>query len=55
MNRGFSSPILYWLAVVLVIAWLVGYLGFNVGNLIHILLVIAIVALLLRIIGGSRV
>ncbi|HHT02807.1 MAG TPA: lmo0937 family membrane protein [Bacteroidales bacterium] len=45
--------ILYILAVILVIAWLVGFFAFHLGNLIHILLVIAIVAVLLRLIRGS--
>ncbi|MDD2192029.1 MAG: lmo0937 family membrane protein [Bacteroidales bacterium] len=41
------------LAVILVIAWLVGLFAFQLGNLIHILLVIAIIAVLLRLIRGS--
>jgi hypothetical protein len=39
--------ILYLIAVVLVIAWLFGFLGHYGGNLIHILLVIAVISLLL--------
>lgn len=46
--------LLYLVAVVLVIAWLVGYLGYNSGGLIHILLVIAIIVVLLRVIQGRR-
>jgi predicted ferric reductase len=46
--------LLYLVAVVLVIAWLVGYLGYNAGGLIHILLVIAIIVILLRVIQGRR-
>ncbi|MEQ6121820.1 lmo0937 family membrane protein [Reichenbachiella sp. MALMAid0571] len=44
--------ILYILAVVLVIFWLVGFLGYSAGGLIHILLVIALLAIILRIIRG---
>lgn len=44
--------LLYIIAVILVIAWLVGMLGYNQGGIIHILLVIAIVAVLLRVIRG---
>jgi len=44
--------LLYVIAVILVIAWLVGMLGYNQGGLIHILLVIAIIAVLLRVIRG---
>ena len=47
--------ILYIIAVILVIAWLIGFLGYNAGGLIHILLVIAIIAVLLRLISGRRV
>lgn len=46
--------ILYVIAVILVIAWLIGFLGFAAGGLIHVLLVIAIIAVLLNVIGGGR-
>lgn len=45
--------LLYIIAVILIIAWLIGYLGFHLTGLIHILLVIAIVAFLLRLIRGN--
>jgi hypothetical protein len=45
--------LLYIIAVILVIGWLIGFLGFHVGGIIHILLVIAIIAVLLRIIRGA--
>lgn len=46
---------LYTIAVVLVILWLLGFLGHVGGGLIHLLLVIAAVAVLLRVISGRRV
>lgn len=46
--------LLYIIAVILVIAWLIGWAGFNAGGIIHILLVIAIIAVILRIIQGKR-
>ncbi|MBK6619563.1 MAG: lmo0937 family membrane protein [Saprospirales bacterium] len=46
--------LLYIVAVILIIAWLVGFLGYGAGNLIHVLLVIAIVVILLRVIQGRR-
>jgi hypothetical protein len=46
--------LLYIIAVILIIAWAIGYLGYNAGGLLHILLVIAVVAVLLRLIRGSR-
>lgn len=41
---------LYLIAVILVIAWAIGFLGFHVGSIIHILLIIAIIAVLLKVI-----
>ena len=46
--------ILYILAVLLVIGWLIGFVGYGLGGLIHILLVIAVIAVLLNIIQGRR-
>ena len=47
---------LYTLAVILLIAWLLGFVGiYTVGSFIHVLLVIAIVLFLVRLISGRRV
>jgi hypothetical protein len=44
-----------WLAVLLVIAWLLGWGVFHVaGGLIHLLLVIAVVVFLINFISGRR-
>ena len=46
---------LYTIAVVLLILWLLGLVtSYTVGGFIHVLLVIAIVVILLRVIGGRR-
>lgn len=45
--------LLYTIAVILLIFWAIGFLGFNAGGLIHILLVIALIAVILRIIRGK--
>lgn len=46
---------LYTIAVVLIILWLLGLVtSYTMGGFIHILLVIAIVVVLLRIIRGQR-
>ena len=37
---------------ILIIGWLLGFFAFHVGNLIHVLLVIAIIVVLVRIIQG---
>jgi hypothetical protein len=47
--------LLYIIAVILIIGWLVGFVGFHAGGLIHVLLVIAIIAIILRLIRGDRV
>jgi hypothetical protein len=46
---------LYTIAVVLLILWLLGLVSsYTMGGFIHILLVIAIVVILLRIIRGQK-
>jgi hypothetical protein len=47
--------LLYVIAVILIIAWAIGFLGYSAGGLIHILLVIAVIAIVLRLIRGSGV
>ncbi|CAA9219524.1 MAG: hypothetical protein AVDCRST_MAG56-671 [uncultured Cytophagales bacterium] len=49
--------ILTWVAVILIVLWLVGYVGFGeaVGSFIHILLVLAVIAILIRLFSGRRV
>jgi hypothetical protein len=49
------SSLLYIIAVILVLAWAIGFIGYGAGAIIHILLVIAIIAVLLNIIQGRRV
>jgi Family of unknown function (DUF5670) len=46
--------ILYIIAVILLIGWAIGLFGFQAGGFIHVLLVIAIVAALVRVIQGRR-
>jgi hypothetical protein len=46
--------LLYFIAVILLIAWAIGYFAFSVGSVIHILLVIALVAVILRVIQGKK-
>ncbi len=49
------NNLLYIVAVILIIGWLVGFIGYNAGGLIHLLLVIAVIAILLRVIQGRKV
>ena len=48
------SYLLYIVAIILVIGWAVGYFAFSAGHVIHILLVIALVALIFQVIRGRR-
>ena len=48
------NNLLYIIAVILVIAWIIGVVGYSAGWLIHILLVLAIISLLLRLIRGKE-
>lgn len=50
------SNLLYLIAVILIIIWIFGaFVSPFGGNLIHILLVIAIIAVLLRVIRGGTI
>ena len=42
--------ILYVVAVILVIGWAIGFLGYHAGGIIHVLLVIAIISIILGVI-----
>ncbi|WP_338644881.1 lmo0937 family membrane protein [Flavobacterium sp. KS-LB2] len=46
------SNLLYTIAVILVIFWAIGFFAFSVGSIIHVLLVIAVIAILFRLIQG---
>ncbi len=49
------GSLLYTIAVILVIIWAISFFGgFYTGGIIHILLVIAIIAVLFRVISGRR-
>ena len=46
---------LYTLAVILLIAWLLGIVGiYTIGNFVHALLVVAVVLVLIGIMSGRR-
>lgn len=49
------SDLLYVLAVILIIGWILGAFVFSVGGIIHILLVVAVIAILFRLIRGRSV
>jgi hypothetical protein len=48
--------ILYIIAVILIVGWLLGMFAFHVtGGLIHALLVIAVIMIIINVVGGRRV
>lgn len=47
--------LLYLVAVILIIAWAIGFFAYSTGGILHILLVIALIAVILRVIQGRRV
>lgn len=53
-SAGKFIDMLYTIAVILIILWLLGFVTGAVGGLIHILLVLAIVAVLFRVIAGRK-
>jgi len=48
------NSILYIIAVILVIGWIFGFFFYSAGGIIHVLLVIAVIAVLFNIISGRR-
>ena len=55
LNHIIMNNLLYVFAVLLVIFWALGFFVYNAGNIINILLVIAVIAILLRIISGKSI
>ena len=49
------SNLLYTVAVILIIFWAIGFFAFSLGSIIHVLLVIAVIAILLRLIQGRGI
>jgi len=49
------GSLLYIIAVILIVAWAIGFFAYSAGGIIHILLVIAIIAVIFRIIQGRKI
>ena len=47
--------LLYTIAVIMIILWALGFFVYSTGGLIHILLVIAVIAIVLRLIKGKNI
>lgn len=48
------NNVLYFIAAILFFCWAVGYIGFQSGVFIHLLLVLGFIALILRLIMGKK-
>jgi hypothetical protein len=46
--------LLYIIAAIMVIGWIVAFVGYALGGLIHIMLVIAVIAVLFTLVGGRN-
>ncbi|MEZ5103742.1 MAG: lmo0937 family membrane protein [Draconibacterium sp.] len=44
--------LLYIIAVILIVGWLLGFFVFSAGHLIHILLIFAVISILISLIRG---
>jgi ABC-type transport system involved in cytochrome c biogenesis permease component len=53
-NIEIMGNLLYVIAVILIIAWAIGFIGYSATGIIHILLVIALIAIILRVIQGKK-
>jgi hypothetical protein len=51
--NNIMSSLLYLVAVILIIGWALGFFIFSAGSIIHVLLVLAVIAILLRLIRGG--
>jgi hypothetical protein len=47
--------ILYLIAVFLIIFWAVGFFAYSAGAIIHLLLVLAVIAFLVRVFTGNSI
>ena len=51
--KCFMGSLLYLIAIILIIGWVLGFFVFSAGSIIHVLLVLAVIAILLRLIRGG--
>ncbi len=53
-NSQLMGNLLYAIAVILIILWLLGFVVYSAGAIIHVLLVFAVIAILVRLIRGDK-
>lgn len=49
------KDILYFMALLFIVGWVLGFFVFHTGAIIHLLLVIAIILIIVRVIQGKKV
>lgn len=49
------GTILYIIAIILLIGWMIGFIGFAIGGLFHTLLLCAIIVVLINLFRGKKV
>jgi uncharacterized protein DUF5670 len=54
LEKEKEDSMLYITAIVLLVLWAIGFLAFHVGGLIHLLIALAVIALLFQMFSGRR-
>jgi hypothetical protein len=54
LKQTIMRGILSTLAIIVIIGWAIGYFGYQVGGLFHLILVIALIAIVIQLIPGRR-
>ena len=54
-KKIYMGNLLYIVAVILIIGWLLGFFVFHAGGIIHLLLVIAVIVIIVKAIQGRNV
>ncbi len=54
LKQTVMRAILSTIAIIVVIGWAIGYFGYHTGGLFHLILVIALIAIVLQLIPGRR-
>jgi hypothetical protein len=54
-EQASEDSMLYTIAVILLVLWLLGFIAHVGGGLIHLLLVIAVIVIIFRLVTGRRV
>ena len=55
LKQKIMGNLLYIIAVILIIGWAIGFVGYSAGGIIHVLLVIALIAIIIRVIQGRKI